>query len=71
MLSMTTVNKIMLPPIKVLIVGISLKKIKAKIIPKIGCKLLIIVVVVALKNFKECSIKLCPIAVVNKANKIK
>ena len=44
--------------------------IRQRIIPKIGCKLLIIVAVVAEKNFTECSIKLCPIAVVNNANKI-
>jgi hypothetical protein len=69
MLSITTVNRIKLPPQKVSIVGISCRKKKANIIPKTGCKLLIILAVGAEKNFKECSIKLWPMAVVKNASK--
>ena len=36
-----------------------------------GCKLLIILAVVAEKNFKECSTKLWPIAVLKSASKSK
>ena len=68
-LSTITVNRIKLPPQKVRIVGISCRKKKANIIAKIGCKLLMMLAVDAEKNFKECSIKLCPIAVVKNANK--
>ena len=71
MLSITAVNKIKLPPKKVFIVGVSRRKKKAKIIPKMGCKLPIILAVDAEKNFKECSIKLCPTAVVKSASKSK
>jgi hypothetical protein len=71
MLSITAVNKIKLPPKKIFIVGVSRRKKKAKIIPKIGCKLPIILAVDAEKNFKECSNKLCPTAVVRVQVKVK
>lgn len=54
-LSNTTAAKISEPPIKVFISGISDKKKNAMMIPKTGCKLLIMLVVVAEKNFNECN----------------
>ncbi len=51
-LSITTVERIIRPPIKVFKVGISFRKIKAIIIPKIGCILPIILAVLTEKYFK-------------------
>ena len=70
-LSITTVNSIKPPPIKVLELGISFTKINAIIIPNMGWILLIIVAVAAEKCFKDFTIIVWPIAVVKTASNIK
>ena len=69
MVSIKTVKIINNPPQIVFDFGISSTIKKAIIMPKIGWILLIMVAVDAEKNFKEWTIKLCPMAVVNKAKR--
>jgi len=67
-LSIKTVAKIKEPPINVFRFGFSPKKIMAKTIPKMGCRLVIILAVLTVKCLKLLTSMVWPMAVVKTAS---